>query len=226
MAAILRFFIRIAPLIYILFAIGLLFGIRRLLQARNERHGAAYGLEREIAHRHMNQAISTLVLVGVLGFAEFFLVVFLVPNIPALLQLATTTMNPLITPTSTLPLQFIETRNAGTAGATPTAQAAGCIPGQIAISSPKPGEEIQGSVTLKGTANIPNFGFYKYEFSSMGSDAWKTISANREAVQDGDLGNWDTSTIATGDYQLRLVVTDNQGNELPACVIPLRIKAP
>jgi hypothetical protein len=207
-------------------ALGLLFGIRRMVQARTEMRGAAYGLEREIAHRHTSQAVSALVIVGFLAFAEFTLVVFLVPNIPALSQLATLTMNPLLTPTSTFQLEFMETLGAGTPGSSPTAQETGCIPGQIDITSPKPGDEIQGSITLKGTANIPNFGFYKYEFSPIGSDAWATILANRKSVQDGDLGNWDTSADATGDYQLRLVVTDNQGNEMPACIVPVRIKAP
>ena len=226
MAVILSFFIRLAPLIFLLLALGLLFGIRRMVQARNEMRGAAYGLEREIAHRHIVQASSALVLVGFLAFAELILVVFLVPNIPALSQLATPTMNPLITPTSTFPLEFIETLGAETPGSTPTTLATGCIPGQIDITSPKPGDEIHGLITLKGTANIPNFGFFKYEFSPIGSDIWATILANRKSVQDGDLGNWDTSAIAAGDYQLRLVVTDNQGSELPACIIPVRIKTP
>jgi hypothetical protein len=226
MAAVLDFFIRLAPLIFLVLALGLLFGIRRMVQARTEMRGAAYGLEREIAHRHKSQAISALVLVGFLAFAELVLVVFLVPNIPALSQLATLTMNPLLTPTSTFPLEFMETLGAGTPGSSPTVQETGCIPGQIDIISPKPGDEIQGSITLKGTANIPNFGFYKYEFSPIGSDAWATVLANRKSVQDGDLGDWDTSAVATGDYHLRLVVTDNQGNELPACIVPVRIKAP
>lgn len=225
MADVLRFSIRLAPLILLILFLGLLFGIRRLTQAIREMRGAAYGLEREIANRHKNQAISALVLVGLLIFTEFFLAVFLVPNIPALSQLATTTMNPLLTPTGTFPLQFLETIGAGTADVTPIIQATGCIPGQIDITSPKPGDEIQGSIVLKGSATIPNFGFYKYEFSTIGSDTWATILANRKVVQDGDLGNWDASAITTGDYQLRLVVTDNQGNELPACVIPVRIKA-
>ena len=226
MAAVLSFFVRLAPLIFLLLTLGVLFGIRRLVQARTERRAAAYGLEREIAHRHMSQAVSALVLVGFLAFAEFVLVVFLVPNIPALSQLATPTMNPLFTPTSTFPAEFLETLGAGTPVATPTVAATGCIPGQIDITSPKAGDQIQGSIKLKGTATIPNFGFYKYEFSPLGSNAWAAILASRKPVQDGDLGNWDTSAIATGDYQLRLVVTDNQGNELPACIIPVRIKAP
>jgi hypothetical protein len=77
-----------------------------------------------------------------------------------------------------------------------------------------------------GTANIPNFGFYKYEFAPIGSGIWGTIVAKNIPIQDGNLGSWDTSAIAAGDYQLRLVVSDNQGNDLPACVIPVRIKAP
>jgi hypothetical protein len=226
MVVILGFFIRFAPLIYLLLALGLLFGIRRMVQARNEMRGAAYGLEREIAHHHNVQATSALVLVGFLALAEFVLVVFLVPTIPALMQLATPTMNPLLKPTATFPLEFMETLGAATPGSTPTIQVSGCIPGQIDITSPKPGSEIKGLITLKGTADIPNFGFYKYEFSPIGAESWAAVVAKRQAVKDGDLGSWDTSANATGDYYLRLVVTDNQGNELPACTIPIRIKTP
>jgi len=226
MAGFLGFFIRLAPLVFLVLALGLMFGLRRMAQARNEIRGAAYGLEREIARNHMVQASSALVLVGLLALAEFILVVFLVPNIPALSLLATPTMNPLSTPTSTFPLELMETLGVATPGSTPTIQSSGCIPGQIDITSPASGSEINGSVMLKGTANIPNFGFYKYEFSPQGSDNWAAVLASRQSVRDDELGNWDTTAIATGDYYLRLVVTDNQGNELPACVIAIRIKAP
>jgi hypothetical protein len=226
MAAVLSFFVRWAPLIFLLLALGVLFGIQRMAKARAEMRAAAFGLEREIAHRHTIQAISALVLVSFLAFAEFFLVIFLVPNIPALSRLATPTMNPLLTPTGTFPIELVETLGAGTPAATPTAAASGCIPGQIDITSPKAGDQIQGAIKLIGTATIPNFGFFKYEFSPLGANAWAAILASRKPVQDGELGNWDTSAIATGDYQLRLVVTDNKGNELPACIIPIRIKAP
>ena len=226
MKSVLSFFIRFAPLIYLLLAVGLLFGIRRLVQARAEAHESVYGLEREIAHRHARQAISTLALVGFLAVAEIVLVVFLAPSLPALVQVATPTMNPLLVPTGTLSPELIGTLGAEAPGVTPTAQATGCIPAQIDITSPKPGAEIKGQITLVGTADIPNFGFFKYEFAPLGSDIWSTVQASRKAVQSGELGKWDTSAIAQGDYQLRLVVTDNQGNELPACVIPIRIKAP
>jgi hypothetical protein len=42
-------------------------------------------------------------------------------------------------------------------------------------------------------------------------------------VVQGSLGQWDTTSVPPGDYQLRLVVTDNQGQALPACVISVRV---
>ncbi len=227
MAAVLGFFVRLAPVIFLLLALGLIFGLRKITQALAERRAAIFGLEREIAQNHMSQAVATLTLVSILAAAEFVLVVFLVPNLPMMSQLETPTMNPLITATNTFPLEFMETLGVVTPGGpTPTIQETGCIPGQIDLTSPKPGDVLQGSIELYGTANVPNFGFFKYEFAPIGSNTWFTILAYNKPIQDGDLGNWNTSTIAAGDYQLRLVVTDNQGNELPTCVIPVHIKAP
>jgi len=227
MTVILHFFVNLAPIIFALLALGLIFGLRQITRARTEEHGAVFGLEREIAQYHMRQAIATLTVVTFLALAEFALVVFLVPNIPGLTQLATPTMNPLTTPTGTFPLEFMETLGVVTPGGpTPTIQATGCIPGQIDITTPKPGDTLKGSIELVGTANVPNFGFFKYEFAPLGSDNWATIVAANKVVQDSQLGSWDTSAITPGDYQLRLVVSDNQGNNLPACVIPVRIIAP
>jgi len=227
MKAILSFFVNLAPIIFALLALGLLIGLQRVARARREERGSVFGLELEIAQHHMRQAIATLTVVTILALAEFGLVVFLVPNIPGLAQLATPTLNPLITPTGTFPLEFMETLGVVTPGGpTPTVLATGCIPGQINITTPKPGDTLKGSIQLVGTADIPNFGFYKYEFSPLGSDNWATIVAGNKVVQDNQLGNWDTSAITPGDYQLRLVVSNNQGNDFPPCVIPVRIIAP
>ena len=48
----------------------------------------------------------------------------------------------------------------------------------------------------------------------------------RTPVPNNSLGQWDTSILTPGDYQLRLVVTNTQGQSLPPCIIPLRITAP
>ena len=47
------------------------------------------------------------------------------------------------------------------------------------LTEPKDGDEVSGVVTLKGTADIPNFGFYKYEVAKPGDAVWLTISAGR-----------------------------------------------
>jgi hypothetical protein len=132
-------------------------------------------------------------------------------------------LNLLAIPTTTLSPELLASLGSVTAPAAATEETGGCIVGQIAITSPKPGEKIIGNVEIMGTASIPNFGYYKYEFSVVGSSSWSTVNANREVVQDGKIGDWNTSQLPTGDYLLRLVVTDNQGNALPACIVPVHI---
>jgi len=226
MAAILHFFTSYAILIYLLLAIGLMFAIRSLVRARREMGESLYGLERETAHRHTSQALAALSLIIFLTIAEIVLTIFLAPNLPAISMLVTPTMNPLVTPQNTIPPELLATLGIFTPEATPTSQTTGCIPGQIMLTTPKPGDVIKSQVILVGTANIPNFGFYKYEFATLGTDVWFTIQANREVKQDGELGRWDTSEVSPGDYNLRLVVTNNQGDALPPCVVPVRVAAP
>jgi hypothetical protein len=226
MISILQFFTSYQWVVYSVLAIGLMFVIRILVRAQLEKKASLYGLEREIAYRHSSQGVAVLTLIIFLAIAEFSLTVFLAPNLPATAMIATSTLNPLITPVFTIPPELLGTIGILTPVSTPTAQTSGCVPGQIMITSPKPGDSIHGQVIIMGTANIPNFGFYKYEFSSAGTDIWSTIQANREVKQDVELGRWDTSAITPGDYNLRLVVLDNQGNSLPACGVPVRVVAP
>jgi hypothetical protein len=226
MVSILHFFSRYVIVIYLILFIGLMFAIRTLVRARLERNASLYGLERETAYRHLSQGVAALTLIIFLAIAEFSVIVFLAPNLPATAMIGTSTMNPLITPVFTIPPELLGTIGLLTPVATQTPQTSGCIPGQIMITSPKAGDVISGQVKLVGTADIPNFGFYKYEFSPVGTDVWSTVQANREVKQDAELGTWDTSEVTPGDYNLRLVVLDNQGNPLPACIVPVRVSIP
>jgi hypothetical protein len=226
MTIILQFFNDYAILIFLLVILGLILSGRSLAKARQEMRGSLFGLERETAHRHTSQAVAALSLVVFLGVAEMVLIVFLAPNMPALSFLVTPTLNPLTTTTGTIPPGLLATIGVTTPLSTPTPQTTGCIPGQIMITSPKPGAIVKGQVQLVGTADIPNFGFFKFEFSPFGSDVWSTIGADRKITQDSSLGNWDTSEVTPGDYNLRLVVIDNQGNPLPPCIVPLRVASP
>lgn len=226
MVEVLQFLYDYAGLIYLLLLLGAIFAIRQLARARGEQRQAVFGLEKELARRHTSRAAAALSIIGFLALAEFIVIVFLIPALPALTFLTDSTPQFGALPTSTIPPQLLETLNASTPAATAPAESTGCIPAQIMITSPKAGEEIRGQVTLTGTADVPNFGFYKYEFAPAGTELWTTVQAGNEPVQDNKLGAWDTSELTPGDYLLRLVVTDNQGEAFPACVVPVRILAP
>ncbi|MFN8413622.1 MAG: hypothetical protein U0Z26_14650 [Anaerolineales bacterium] len=147
---------------------------------------------------------------------------FIIPGLPADALVTTPTIDFISTPTGTLSPEMM-TQFAPLVLATQPASAAGCVPGQVNLTSPKPGDEIKGAIDLIGTVNILNFGFYKYEVAAQGSDTWATISADRKIVVDSSLGRWDTTALTPGDYQLRLVVTDNAGTSLPPCIVPVRV---
>jgi hypothetical protein len=223
MVPILRFFVLYAPFVYGALVVGILLASRGLSRSLREKRKAVFGLEQEIAMNRVRQSLAILLVIILLVAGEVILQSFLVPNLPGVTALSTPTLNLLAVPTTTLSPELLASLGSATAPVPSTSEATGCIPGQISITSPKPNDTISGDVVLKGTASIPNFGYYKYEFSVLGSANWSTINAARVAVQDSDLGHWDTSQLLTGDYLLRLVVTDNQDNALPACVVPVHV---
>lgn len=211
------------PLIYIALAIGGLFAFRRMWRSWREWRDSVYGLEREFALRRLVQATGAAFLILVLVFVEFFIATFIAPSLPATDILATSTLDLLLTPAETLSAD-----QATQAALSPVTQPvpsgmSGCVPDQIMITAPEPGQPISGTVEITGTASIPNFGFFKYEVSPMGSQNWATISAGREPKINQVLGPWNTSSLTNGDYFLRLVVTDNVGVALEPCVIAVRV---
>ncbi len=223
MTAIYRFLGAHEVLVYILLLIGALFGLRWLWRAWEEWRQARYSLEKEFALRRMGQAIAVLALILIILCAEVFTASFVVPTLPASSFVPTMTLDLISTPTGTISAE-LATSLALTPRARPTAVGEeGCVRDQVNIASPKAGSQIQGTVDIVGTVNIPDFGFYKYEVAPAGAESWAPISAGRDKVIDGPLGQWDTKTLTPGDYRLRLVVSDNQGKPLPPCIIPVVI---
>ncbi len=215
--------------IYVLLGTASLIPLRRLLIAWHEWRSAIFGLERERAQREFSSAMTFLMLLVLIGLAQFFLVSFIAPGMPRTNILATPTIDRLATPEKTQAVTF--TPQTTPTGLIPTLAVVseGCIPGQVEWTSPKNNDQVSGTITLKGTVNVANMGFYKYEYSSAGSDNWITIAAGNSGGTDIALGKgglWNTSQLAQGDYRLRLVVVDNQDKSLPACVINIRITSP
>jgi hypothetical protein len=225
----LRFFKLYEMWIYLLLGVVGLYFATKFARAWNELRQSAFGLERESAQNRLNRAASALVLVVMAAIVEFGLVSFIVPAVPEANPLLTPTLNLLVTPTTTLPAEgapAAQGTNPAPAGNLQSPDQAGCVPAQVFISEPQNGSTIQGIVPITGTANVPNFGYYKFEMARPDDPNWLSIEARNSPVEDGQLGNWNTSIVDPGLYQLRLVVTDNTGQALPACVIEVNVIAP
>ena len=225
MEQVLQFFRAYEIWIYVVLSILALWQIRKFAIAWEELRGAFFGLERDAAQARVNQAATMLVLAIIMVIAEFTVVTFVVPSVPGAIPLPTATLDLLATPTTTLPPPTPKPNE--TPEATPTPgelpAAEGCVAGQINLTSPVNGERVDGLVTLRGSANIPNFGFYTYEVARPGETIWLPIQVGQQPVKSDILGTWDTSSLTPGEYMLRLVVTDNLGNALTPCAIQVTV---
>jgi hypothetical protein len=224
MAEIFRFIKLAESYLYILLGIIGFIYLRKLIISIGEYRNSLFGMEKDNARGHLFQAGGVLVLALIIAIGEFAFISYIETSPNSVDIRATPTINLSATDTPLVSQAFTSPQIAPESGVgtgTPSASPV-CIPGKIEWTSPKEGEEIKGSVELKGTANIPDFGFYKYEFSQDNVN-WTTMQANREIVNNGVLGVWDTTLRIPGDYYLRLVVYDNQETALPACIVKVRI---
>lgn len=227
MEAFLRYLKDYEVFIYLVIGILAAWQLRKFILAWEELRAAAFGLERESAQVKLNTAAAGLVILFVAAIGVYGLVTFLTPSLPGSDPLPTATVDLLATPTITLQPQASPPA-AETAG-TPEAAAAqaeisGCLPGEVMISSPENDQVVQGVVEVEGTADIPDFGFYKFEVAREGSENWLTIQAGDTFKQEEQLGFWDTTQLEPGPYKLRLVVFDNQGNQRDPCQVTLTVE--
>ena len=214
--------------IYVILGVLALWQVRKFALAWEELRGAFFGLEREAAQARVNSAATMVVILFIMAIVEFTLVTFVVPTIPGANLLPTATLDLLATPTTTLPAP---TQNPNeTPGITPTPAevpaAEGCAVGQVNLTSPLNADRVNGSITVRGSADIPNFGFYTLQIAHPGDAIWLPILVGQEMVKNDVLGTWETSTLTPGEYMLKLVVTDNVGTVLTPCTIQVTVEPP
>ena len=212
--------------IYIILGGFAAYYLRRFLLAWSDLREAAFGLERETAQARLTWAASILVFLLILGVVEFALVSYVVPTVPGAAPIFTPTVDLLATPTVTLDPSLTPGIPTPTLAVTIPPEETGCIPEQINITTPEDGSSVRDVINIIGSANIPNFGFYKYETAPVNDPNWLTIQAGNTIVINDVLGPWDTTRLNPGDYYLRLVVTDNTGQSPPPCTIQVRVEAP
>ena len=84
MRTLLEFIARVALVLYALFAFGVFFSIRGLVQARRARRVAMFGLEREEAARTRKRSLNTILTLIVLGGVVYFIKNIIMPNMDEL----------------------------------------------------------------------------------------------------------------------------------------------
>lgn len=225
MKDLLRFLATYQVGIFVFLGIIASINIYRLLRAWLEKRNAYFGLEREVIHNTIRSSLTFIALMLLLGLTQFMLVSVISIKFPGLVQLSTPTIDLISTPT--IPLTEIAGTIVTPRGydATQTAIAVtGCVPGQLEWISPKNGDEVNGSIDLKGTVNVTNQGFYKYEYQQVGKEEWIPIAAGSKTIVEDSLGGkWNTNQLTPGNYFLRLTVSDNQNNLLKPCTIQVTV---
>ena len=99
-----------------------------------------------------------------------------------------------------------------------------CKTSGVTISFPANESELEGQVNVMGTADIPNFQYYKLEYQPEGAPAWSYLLKRRGSVQNAELFMWDTTTLKNGRYGIRLTVVDQTGNYPPPCEVYWKIQ--
>ena len=226
MEEVLRFFNNYEIIVYLGLGILAAWHVRKFILSWQELQAAAFGLEYESAQGRLNRAAGILVFLFVVGVVEFGLVTFVVPVYPEIEPLPTSTLDLLATPTTTLPVTESVPQEELAVEMAEQIPEAGCIPEEVMITYPENDATVRDIIEVRGTVNVPNFGFYKFEIAPPGTDDWLTIQAGEDIVIDGVLGNWDTTQLEPGSYNLRLVVADNEGNHREPCVVSVYVEQP
>jgi len=218
--------------------LGLVLSLNEIREARRLRRETVFSLEKEQASARTRRGRTSLLvvlvylaLVTTITYAQF-------PSesqspsqqpTPTLMVIELPTSTP-VTPTPTrtrIPTRPRPTAQPPSATPTPTAPPPPSCPNPgIRITSPGVNQVVAGQVSIRGTARIDQFQFYKLEYG-LGEDPqqWHSIGdINRTAVADDVLGIWDVSGFPNGAARLRLTVVDATGNFPPPCELRVVIQ--
>jgi hypothetical protein len=225
MEELIRFVVNYEMGIYIILGIVFVVNLQKLVRSLISKRKATFGLEKEVALKNIRSSITFLSLVSLFALSNFILVSVASIQFPGIVQLATPTVVMLKPDGSGEGENAPSEAEIASASATQTVQAmTGCVPEVLEWKNPTDGEEVVGSIELTGTVNVPNMGFYKYEYRFQADTIWTPISAGNKPIIDGPLGGvWNTEAIIPGNYYLRLVVSDNANNLLEPCEIQVKV---
>jgi len=225
--------------LYVIVGLVAVVFLRAYTVARHERENSIFTLERESATGRMVQAIIGFLVMLIIIGGIFYTSQTLVEEIPLPEATPTPTVLVVLPPSPTPPPILPTPTPTGTprprptlvvvTTVTPTVEAptvvlAHCTNPGVNIAQPGNGAAASGVIQIVGSANIPEFWYYKFEFRPSGADAWTFIQRFDTPISGGILTAWDTRTVASGTYELRLVVVDKTGNYPEPCILQLSVQ--
>lgn len=119
------------------------------------------------------------------------------------------TVNPIVLPTVTIVV-------------------AGCSP-TVNVTDPRDGDTVVGNVSFFGSANVPSFAFFELDIRGpQTNDRWASLLGRRipQRVEDGLLATADLTAWSTGEYQVRLSTTNEDGIVTNQCVLVITLLSP
>ena len=198
----------------IFIAIGLLaaYYLGLYLRAHERLLRTPFGLEREELLKRQNRSMAMLTLLVLLAASVYLISAVVLPVVYQSQPQPTAVAVPTATASPVAASQNI------------VVDSSGCSNHNATLTAPKSGQRIAGSYEVRGTANIPNLAFYKFEISGAGTNGeWLSLGVGTSPVVDGKLGSFDATAREAGNYAFRLVVLDSNGNFPPPCVVTVTI---
>jgi hypothetical protein len=111
---------------------------------------------------------------------------------------------------------------------TPVVHPPACPDANVRITSPGTNQVVQGNFPIRGTANAPDFQYYKVEVgpgASPKDHEWTVIGQlHKTPVVGGVLETFNGGAYPPGTYTLRLVVVDNTGNYPEPCRVTVTVQ--
>lgn len=226
--------------VYLVCGLAFLICLRAIIVARSQKKNAIFKLEREMAMSRESRAFSAAALLLGVVLAVTGLKFGIAPSVEVLPATPTATATSFIfddpptreVPTET-PTEVVATATRRVIIRVPTprpptstpAPQVVCADPNVCITSPAAGAQVSGVVQVLGTANIPQFQFYKLEYGlGADPDTWHSTSdIHRQPVVNGVLDTWNATGFPAGAYKLRLTVVDITGNFAPPYEISVNV---
>jgi hypothetical protein len=237
--------------IYLVLGLLLLFYLRRAIMARREGSRSIFKLEQEQARARYGRSVIAMLIIVLVMVA-----IFAVANYPMLAELrepppeptSTPTTGPLAAPTLTAtppPPTITPTATATQVRPTrpvrpsatpevvetvaPVVSAPSCPNPGVRITSPGVNQVVQGNVSVVGSADVPDFGYYKVEVgrgaNPQQQHEWTVVGQLHESrVSGGLLETFNSDAYPPGVYTLRLVVVDATGNFPEPCRVTVTVQ--